>query len=255
MKKDIAMEFNLAGVHPFIVMPTHRDIPPPTFKAMLETQNAMNVKGISLSLNMEEGCSLIHHARTRAAAAFIASPCTHMFSIDSDLVWTPDDFLTMLALGTKMECVTAAYAKKADKPEFYIRYKEKRIKSNEYGCVAVEGMPMGFSIIQRKVIEELSDKAPKRIYADKHKALPRVFRCDDDGNGYERGEDYALCADLIEAGYDINMNPNITLGHIGAKTYKHSVWNVIQTVKDDGTLDEVGSHAQPDIHETQESAA
>lgn len=233
------MDINLAGVHPLIAMPTHRDINPATVRSLLMTQAAMQERNLPLSLKMEDGCSLIHHARTRTTDFFLTqTDCTHLFWIDSDVVWAPDDFLKIVALGTKMECVLAAYPRKADEVEFYIRYKEKRVQSDEYGCVAIEGTGMGFSCVQRKVMQELSDQAKKLIYADKDRAIPAVFRCDDDG-GYARGEDYAFFADILKLGYDVKLCPNIQLGHVGQKNYTHSVWECIKAVDDNGEVNEV----------------
>src|SRR5437868_2297272 len=116
------MDLDLSKCHPLIAMPTHRDINPATVRALLMTQAEMQRRGLPLDLKMEDGCSLIHHARTRTTDFFLTqTECTHLFWIDSDVVWKADDFVKMVALGTQMECVVAAYPRKADQVEFYIR--------------------------------------------------------------------------------------------------------------------------------------
>ena len=77
---------------------------------------------------------------------------------------------------------------------------------------------MGFVCMQRHIIEKLSAKAPMLKFATMPEAMPHIFRCDSH-DGHFRGEDIALCADIRDLGYEIKIDPTITLGHVGSKTY------------------------------------
>ncbi len=147
---------------------------------------------------------------------------SHLFWVDSDIVWDEKDFLKLLALGTKMEIVCGAYPVKQDPPIFFMRYGPESEKANEYGCSVIHGIGMGFSVIQRKVIAELYAKAPKRKYPWCDELVPSVFRCDDEGIE-ARGEDMAFFSDARDLGYLIHLDPMISLGHIGSKVYRGEI--------------------------------
>lgn len=220
------MDLSLSNVHPMLAMPTHRDIPADTVRALLTTLGEMQRRNIPLTLNLSDGGSLVHHARTRCGNEFLKSDCTHLFFIDSDMDWKPDDFLRFVALGTKMECVAATYPRKQDKTEFFIDYIDKTITPNEYGCIAIKGCGLGFTIIARTIMEQLALKAPKLRYSHAGLPQPRLFRCDE-YKGASRGEDHAFFADVRELGHKVHLDPTVTLGHIGQKNYKASVFEAI----------------------------
>lgn len=213
------MELSITNLRVMLVMPVHRDIAARTVRSLLETQAECLVRGIPIDIEMQVGSSLVHHARTKAAHLFLQSDYNRIFWIDSDISWQAKDFLRLLALSTKMECVCGAYPLKSDPPLFLLNVDlDTNIQANEYGCIPVKGAGLGFTCVQRGVMEQLAAKAPLLKYPDMDVKIPRVFRCDDnDGNA--RGEDMAFFADIRELGYLVNLDPNITLGHIGQKEF------------------------------------
>jgi hypothetical protein len=224
------MQFGMAGVSCFLAMPTHRDIPAATVMSLLNTQREMQTRGIPLLVHMEVGGSLVHHSRTSLVHQFLKTDCTHLFWVDSDIVWEVKDFERLLALATKMEVVCAAYPVKQDPPLFFLRYDETAThKTNEYGCLPVRGAGLGFSVIQRGVIEKLSANAPLRKYPFNAEPIPRVFRCDDDGTD-ARGEDMAFFSDICDLGYAVNLDPSVSLGHIGTKVYSGSIASMMEEI-------------------------
>ena len=54
-----------------------------------------------------------------------------------------------------------------------------------------------------------------------------VFRCDIH-DGETRGEDHAFFSDVRDLGYRVQLDPDVTLSHIGHKSYKASVWEAIK---------------------------
>jgi len=179
-------------------------------------------RGIDIRFNTYEGCSLVHKARSELALDFLASDCTHIFWVDSDIFWKSGDFLRMVALGTKMDVVCAAYPAKQDPAKFYLGYKEKEISFNEYGCIEINHIAMGFSIAKREVIEALARHAKKLKTSRDGEQTPRIFRCDDDGE-QERGEDTAYFTDIIGLGYKVFLDPRPKLGHVGQKVYDYPI--------------------------------
>lgn len=224
------MEFGMAGISCFLAMPTHRDIPAQTVISLLETQSEMQARGIPLKVYLEVGGSLVHHSRTSLVHQFLKTDCTRIFWVDSDITWQAKDFIRLLALSTKMDVVCAAYPVKQDPPLFFLRYDESDAhKTNEYGCLSVKGAGLGFAVITRQVIEQLSAKAPMIKFPFQQECIPGVFRCDVD-NGEARGEDMAFFSDICDLGYVVNLDPSVSLGHIGSKVYSGSVASMMVPV-------------------------
>lgn len=213
--------FDMAGIRVMLAMPVHRDLAPPTVIALLETQAICIDQRIPLDIQMQVGSSLVHHARSKIAALFLQSQCNRLFFIDSDIVWTSDDFMRLLAFSTELDCVSGIYCAKQDDPLFFMRGGGV-VEENELGCVPVDGLGLGFTVVHRSIIARLSQKAPKRVFPCVAEPIPYLFRCDEDGAD-ARGEDIAFFADVKAAGFQPWLDPHITLGHVGTKIYRASV--------------------------------
>lgn len=207
------------GLRVMLAMPVHRDVPVRTMMSVLASWDACHARGIPLDIQVQEGSSLVHHARTKIAHLFLQSECNRLFWIDSDMAWEPEAFIRLVALSSVMECVSGAYPAKRDPIEFRIDAPiGEDVVANEYGCLPLKGVGLGFTIVSRRVMEELAARAPLRRYPDISEPIPRIFRCDDDGDR-ERGEDMAFFADVRALGVPAHVDPTITLSHIGSKAY------------------------------------
>lgn len=225
----------MAGVSVMLAMPVHRDIPPDTVMSVVETVEELKNQGIPFTFHMQAGGSLVHHARALLVHAFLKEKYNRLFWLDSDIKWRPADFVRLLALSTQMEIVCGAYPVKQDPPLFMLGLMNRVVESNKFGCIPVKGVGLGFTVMQRKILEQLSIAAPKLKYPEYNEPVARVFRCDQEmydpshelsAQGFEgevRGEDMAFFADIRKLGYTINLDPSITLGHIGSKTYSGSI--------------------------------
>jgi hypothetical protein len=218
----------MAGVKIMLAMPTYGNLPSATVHSLLRTQGELMSRGIDVMYNTWDGCSLVHKARSNIALGFLESDCTHLFWVDSDLCWQSKDFLKLAALCTKMEVVCAAYPAKQDEAAFYLGYKDKVIELNEYGCVDIKHIAMGFSVVQRKVIEALAAKAPLAKTESDGEPTPRIFRLDIH-NGQERGEDIAYFDDIRELGFKVWLCPTVNIGHVGQKVYDHKITEWIKS--------------------------
>jgi hypothetical protein len=215
------MKFDLSGVHVFIGMPAHRELSPYTNASLIETSSTLNLKNIPFNQQVVYGGSVVTSARSKVANLFLESDCDRLFWIDSDIVWTADDFLTILALSTELECVGATYPTKEMPPKFMINVLDKtaEMETNDHGCFEVKGFGLGFTCVQRKVMEQLAEKSPKLIFPGSHDPIPHMFREDAD-NGAFRGEDMAFFADVRALGYKVNLYPHINLGHVGPHVFR-----------------------------------
>ncbi len=220
------MEFNLSGVFVQIGIPVHGLFDPRHTICQVETACALKDRGVPFDLKYQYGCSIIQQARSFVADSFLQSECTHLFMIDADIAWKSEDFLRLLALCTKMECVTGIYPVKRE-PETWMMNAVGSRTVNEYGCLPIDGVGLGFCCIQRKVIQQLSIMAEKLWFADRPHPVAHIFRCDST-NGHFRGEDMAFFADLKEMGHQVWLDPTIDLGHVGAKEYRGSFLDAIR---------------------------
>lgn len=217
------MEVDLTGISVMIAMPVFDNVAAPTVRCLLETQAACGRHGISLDIEMNVG-STVFHARSLAAHRFLKSDNNRMFMVDADMVWTTDSFFRLLALSTKMECVSATYTAKTEPSRFYVGIADPAaIVPNEFGCMAVDGLGLGFTVVTRKLIEELAARAPLLTFS---MSLPgekvaKIFRFDE-LDGEARGEDMAFFADVRALGYQPWLDSSVNLGHIGTKEYRAS---------------------------------
>lgn len=201
-----------------IAMPVHRDIPADTVLSLLSTVAQLQAGNIRYETHLQVGSSLVEVARTKCAHSFLEGKHNRIFWIDSDIKWSADDFFRILALSTKYDVIGALYPYKEDPPLFGFNFDEPKFEADEYGCFSVNGLGLGFVCMQRHVIGKLAANAPKLKFAMLPDPMPHIFRCDTI-DGTFRGEDIALCADIRALGYEIKIDPTITLGHVGAKTY------------------------------------
>lgn len=220
----------MAGISVMLAMPTHRDLPPETVVSLMATQQACIDHSVPFQVYFGKGSSLVHHARSKIAWQFLQTDLARLFWIDSDMEWSGASFMRLLALSTVKDVVAAAYPGRNEPGHFFVEFVgEDNMLADEHGCLPGKELGLGFSCIQRHVIEELAAKAPKVRFPDVNdgKPIPHIFRLDIDGE-YARGEDVAFFSDVRALGYRVNVDPTITLGHIGPKVFRGAVIDHLQ---------------------------
>lgn len=209
--------YNLKGLSVFIAMPVKGDIPPETVIALIDTLDALRAKGIPHRYEMFIG-GTICGARSMATAKFLTTDCNRLLFIDSDMVWTPDDVIRLLAMSTVMAIVMAPYPSRHEPVQFFIKCQDSnRLAVNEHGCAEIDGTGLGFAIIHRDVLSRLTEHAPIIQYMTQPE-MPHVFQFTV-SDGQFRGEDVKFCTDAKELGYQCWLDPTIVLGHMGKKKF------------------------------------
>ena len=129
-----------------------------------------------------------------------------MLQIDADLGWSPDAPRRMM---------------ESDKPLIGGAYPLKTDLINHI-AVSDQGLPGGFLMVKREVIEKMSQGLPKYKcaslpYGELHVAplFTREMRPD----GYT-GEDFMFCKRAKQSGFDFTVEPDIDFSHIGIKAWK-----------------------------------
>lgn len=221
-----------ASICVMLAMPTLRDLPVETVSSLWGTQKLLITRGIAPVLCIPTGCSTgAFDGRNTAAHEFLKmKECTHLFWVDSDMSWRAEDFLRIVALGTKMPVIGAVGPLKRDRPTFAC-HTEGEVVFDEYGCVAIKSLGLAFVCVQRKVIEELAARAVLIRAPNRKEPIRYIFRVDQVGDDLY-GEDYTFCKDVRDLGYDVKIDPHIALGHIGSKEFHHgavsSTWKPAQ---------------------------
>jgi hypothetical protein len=214
----------MKDVSVMIGIPTTRDLPPQTVLDLIASMARCSKLQVPVEIGLVIGCGVVQWARDEVLDQFLRSDKNRLFWIDSDMTWTPDQFVRLLALSTMHPVVGATYTAKLEQPTFYVHFdKERGMVTDGHGLVDVTGMGLGFTVMRREVLETLADKAPKVIDQIGKRELASVFRIDTDAERHRRGEDIAFFHDIAAAGFQIKMDTETSLGHIGVKTYRGSI--------------------------------
>ena len=206
-------------------------LPWPTAVSLLGTVRVLDQEGIKFKIEAPTGCSVVQWARSAVAEAFLKTDFSHLFWVDADIMWTPDDFIRLLGFGAVLDVVGATYPFKKDPPGFLINTEGAagKLEVNGLGCVKVKSMGLGFTLVKRHVVEMVA--ADKPLVYDPLNQVERrdIFRVDHTPHKHKvggrtlpgpRGEDVAFFDDVREAGFDCWLDPSVKLGHIGQKIYR-----------------------------------
>lgn len=207
-----------------IGMPVSRDVPWPTALSLTRTAHACALRGIPFDIAAVVGSSVITTARSTVVHRFLQGTASRLFWIDSDIEWSADDFLRLLALSSKMDVVSGAYPLKRDEQTaFVIRHPDaKKFELNPYGCVKIDGLGLGFTVMTRGVVEAVAEKKRRVLNEPTGESMAEVFRIDAQ-DGAIRGEDIAFFEDIRDEGFELWLDPTISLGHVGQKIFRGDV--------------------------------
>lgn len=224
--------FNLTGRSIFIALPAY------DFKVSLKlavslarfTQIAQQ-HGISVHIGSICGCSVVSRARNLLVRDLLDSDATELLFIDSDINFEPEDILRLMAWGTDTrKGIVAAVPRVRDPNPVYIanlEYDENHeLTMNRMGLVRADHVATAFMWVNRKVFEDLIEAHPEWTYWDGRagKDLSAVFDFKVTREGYI-GEDFLFCDRARAAGYEVWIDPTITLGHMGVQEYTGNFGN------------------------------
>lgn len=240
------IDVKVSGMAVAIGMPIYGGIPSGTAMSLFRTTTKCVSAGIALDFINCAG-SYVHISRDWIVDEFLKGDCQKLFFIDHDEAWSEDDFLRFVALSTRREVVVAAYPAKKDPPTFYLNCLPTA-KSEEFGLIKIRGTGLGFSIIDRSVLERLAADAPRLTNPHTGKSMANIFRVDTIDGAY-RGEDIAFFADVKnKLGIDVWMDPTVEIGHIGQHEWRGRISDYLKPIQkentSDGTSNGAGSQAR-----------
>lgn len=197
-------------------------LPPKTAMALCSTVEYLTKLPVKFSLGMEMS-GIVTSCRDMVFDDFMRGDKQKLFWLDSDMVWTAQDFLRLLALSQKYDVIACTYPAKIEGPEtFYVNYDPARMEPNRYGLLPVKGVGLGFCVVDRRICEQLSAKAPRFLDQYSGREMASIFRVDIH-EGRRRSEDFAFFADINALGHEVWLDPSINLGHIGDREWTGDV--------------------------------
>lgn len=203
-------------------------IPWPTAVSLMSTVRACDREKLHVQVSAPVGSSMVLWARSAVVGSFLKSDCTHLFWIDSDIVWAPADFFRLVGFGVSHDLISGAYPIKAEPVRYVVNFPEPdQYEVNGHGNIRIKSLAMGFTLCRREVIEKVA--ATKEMLHDELNGVdyPDFFRVGRRPNGGPIGEDIAFFDDAAALGYVAWLDPSVKLTHMGTKPYTGSVVDVL----------------------------
>ena len=159
------------------------------------------------------------NARIVAANRFVNSTqFTHFLSIDSDMVFDPEQVKRLC--GHDEDIVGGFYAKKQEKLEYVCCALPEKPEADSRGLMEMKRIGTGFLMVKRRVFEAMKEKwKDTETFINSHKE--EVF------NFYPMGvvnreyvsEDWYFCDRARELGFKVYGDTEVVLGHVGDVVY------------------------------------
>lgn len=218
---------NLAGRSVFIALPAY------DFKVSLKLAISLArfaqmapQHGIEIQIGSICGCSVVSRARNLLAQDMLESDCTDLLFIDSDINFEPEDVLRLMAWGADpKKGIVAGVPRTRSESKVYIATLDhdgdtNDLTMNGMGLVRAKRVATAFMLVRREVFEVLAREHPEWQYYDKKtdRQLTAMFDFKLTEEGY-MGEDFLFCDRAREHGFEVWVDPSISLGHMGVQEY------------------------------------
>lgn len=193
--------------------------------SVINTIKAGFKQGIDVCELTWPGEALVQHARNALVELALkdARKFENFVWIDSDQEFTPRQFLALL--DHDVDVVGGTYRKKQDEEAYEVRVSEV---TEIGGLWKVMGLGTGFLKVSREALETVYRHS--EVYENKGQKFRAVFEVPII-NGRLYGEDTIFCEKLQAAGFDIYLDPSVTVGHNGHKRYKGDFQAFIDRIK------------------------
>ena len=204
----------------------------PTYDGKINIKTAFNIAQlmvtamehkVSVVMGHLSGCSIITVARNALVYEFLQSDCTDLLFIDADVIVKAEDVMRLLAQSTDKDVAAGLYPRRALDKNFFVD-----IPHDENGDMIFDGSMLkvnrigtGFMMIKRYVLEKLIKDHPEWIYETKPDEGGNAYAVFDFDiiNGKYTGEDYLFCDRVREAGFEVWVDVEISLPHVGQEEF------------------------------------
>ena len=257
---------HLRNKHIFIATPCYGgQLGEPYFRSMMRLAILCNKYDIQFTVSTLANESLITRGRNTLVSFFMEHPeATHLFFIDADIEFDPNDLLRMVAYDKPV--TVGAYPKKAVNWDSIIdavkRNPEETAQtveghSSNYvvnfdflkdekgnitpqiqirdNLIKLKDAGTGFMCIKKETIQKMFDNHPELSYAndinvdqkfEKHMYALFDTMIDPDSRRY-LSEDYTFCRLWQNMGGEVYLDPRTALNHVGHYTFRGNIRKLI----------------------------
>jgi len=256
----------LRDKHIFIATPCYGgQLGEPYFRSMMRLAILCNKYDIQFTVSTLANESLITRGRNTLVSFFMEHPeATHLFFVDADIEFDPNDMLRMVAYDR--DVVVGAYPKKAVNWDSIITAARSNQDENantieghssnyvvnfdflkdEHGTpqpqiqirdnlIKLKDAGTGFMCIKKEVIQKMFDKHPDLKYVNDinvdakfEKHMYALFDCiiDPESRRY-LSEDYTFCRRWQDMDGEVFLDPRTALNHVGHYTFRGNIRKLI----------------------------
>jgi len=176
------------------------------------------------------GDSLVSRARNRLATEFLKSDATHLFFIDSDLIFSAEHVARIASHAARgVPIVAGLYPKKQRQLGWVCNVLDRPTEPDKFDLQPVKYAGTGFLCIAREVLETMMAAHPEARYdpddgddwqGDLWEFFPVGIRqCPETGRRRMLSEDWWFCQRAIDLGYKIMMDTRVVCKHVGSMIY------------------------------------
>lgn len=178
-------------------------------ESLVATFKLLHHQGIKYDYITLSGDCFVDRARNRLVKRFLDSNSEELIFIDADVSFDPVGFLRLMS--HDVDVIGGVYRKKVERCEYPCTVKPQVSQDNILGALM---LPTGFLRIKRSVFEAI-DVDNYSVFGEE---IPEYFTCGK-RDGRFKGEDVNFSKLLIDNGFDLWIEPNISFDHIGKKPY------------------------------------
>ncbi|SRR6266496_1063270 len=221
----------------FLGLPIYGEVSPLFMNEMLRL---MAAPPCEIEMGQELGNPVIASARNSLTARFLASDCTHLLFLDSDMLPTAEHFKTLMS--REVAIVGAMCPKKKDGEVEWalcardgggtsnIEHRTSNFEQGTVGLLRVKYIGAGMVLIDRQVFEAMIHRfgeemvyeagSSRNVHGPEHNfwsegIYPRRLN----GKWTWLGEDWAFCQRANDCGFDVWADTKVVVPHIGRAIY------------------------------------
>jgi FkbM family methyltransferase len=207
----------------FVALPCYGDMPAVFVRCLA---SLIQNPPCSLQVKLAIGDSLVSRARNSLSADFLASDCTHLLFIDTDLIFSSEHIARLLS--HEVPLVGGFYPKKQDGDLAWVcnALIENHPPETERGLQELRYIGTGFMLVAREVFERMIDDREARF-------MPSAiaYKADQTGRdehdfwrvgvyqGRYLSEDWFFCQRALDLGYKVYGDTRVILKHWGSAAY------------------------------------
>ena len=225
-------------------------------RSVLDLQAACLERGVGLTVDLTGGDALITRARSMSAAKFLASEATHLFFVDADIGFSPDQAFRLLEADrdvvggvypTKgIDWEKARAAVQAGRTDLlaasvgyvvrFIPSPDNSVEVDEAGFAPVSYVGTGFMMLKRAAVQRVADAHPElraslRDFGGREvdEAVMIFESMIEPETGHHLSEDYAFCRRWRDLGGEIFADFHGRLTHVGAYAFSGGLMDALRT--------------------------